>query len=82
MLQLLQQPLCEPAQMRMLLLSNSPNLEETIEHLKGIGADEVILDTNIKTDLRAATQACGDKARLALNCVGGRSSADTAKALK
>lgn len=57
------------------IVRNRPNLDELIGHLKSLGASEILTEEQLRTTTLFKSGAL-NKPKLALNCVGGKSSTE------
>jgi trans-2-enoyl-CoA reductase len=64
------------------LIRNRPHLEETVQQLKSLGADYVFTEDSFSSSSTRTLLASIPKPILALNCVGGLSSAELARSLE
>ncbi len=63
------------------IVRNRPDLSKLVEKLRDIGASQVVTDEMLKTDEAKSLMKSLPKPKLALNCVGGKASADLLKYL-
>jgi len=64
------------------VVRNRPNLDELVKTLTDLGATHVVTDEYLRTpDMQAMLKMLAKKPKLALNCVGGKSSADLLKCI-